>query len=130
VGILKNQTIKSVAKKWTRKLISILEKAEINSDEDIMEILKSYIKVTETIGQGTLAIKVDEVSHWYGLFLAIVFQAVRVELSYDPTIGNESDFEVTHKAVSKELSKWKKELQRSIDLYEVFSTENVKFFDR
>jgi hypothetical protein len=125
MGFLKNAAIKRVTKKWTRKLIELIEitfdsvepteltnldgrKDDINAV--MMSILKDYIAVVEAQG-GSLNIRTDEISKWYELFLVIVIQAVRAELSYDPTMGRGRHLAIIGDVVDKELNKWRKRKQ-------------------
>ena len=123
MGILKNTTLKAVAKKHIKLLTDYMETYPVydtNNEVDLYQTVKNYLTTFEAAAGDSLSIRVDAVPDWYNLFVAVVWQCVRVELSYDPTMGSDEDLELTEKVVSDELAKWKRKMQRNIKVYEKY----------
>lgn len=118
MSILKNAAIKGVTKKRTRQFTSLIEQG-INSDlfqeveinERVFSILKKLIETIENQeGSDSLNIDTNEIQNWKEILFLLVLQTVRSELSYDPSMGKEKDFELIEKIFKRELDSWKKDL--------------------
>ena len=103
--ILKNVAIKGVTKKRTRQFTSLIEQG-LNSDlfqegemeERVVNILKKLIETIENQeGANSLNIDTNELKNWKEILFLLVVQAVRSELSYDPSMGKEKDFALIEK---------------------------------
>jgi len=108
----KNIGIKAVTKKRTRRIIGLIQLAIENEpniitdgNSFIMEVLKNYVNVVEIRGE-TLN-RLNEINRWYEYFGAIIILEVLAELSYDPTMGDEKDFELIEQVFDEEIRSWK-----------------------
>ena len=118
MSFLKSVAIKGVTKKRTRQFTSLIEQA-LNSDdfqegktnERVVKILNKLIETIESQeGAGSLNIEITEPEDWKKLLFLLVVQAVRSELSYDPSMGEEKDFILVEKVFNSELDVWKRRL--------------------
>jgi hypothetical protein len=107
MGILKNMTIKSTAKKRARQLIQIIED---NPETSPIDTLKAYIKSVEYVGGQKLIIEDGDYTTLYELFLFLAMIMVKDELSYDPTMGSREDAELIKQVVDQEVNNWKQRL--------------------
>ena len=108
MGILKNMSIKSTAKKRARQLIQIIEEYP---ETNPMETLKTYIKSVEYVGGQKLNIQEGDYTNLYELFLLLVMLMIKDELSYDPSMGCREDGELIKQVVDQEVSDWKRRLK-------------------
>ena len=110
MSFLKNMVIKKVTKKRFNQLIGLIENdLPIGSDPPIdpMKTLMAYIEVVKLSGE-TIEVPSD-ITHWWDLLIYLICLMVRAELSYDPTMGSESDINLIIETAKIQLAKWKNE---------------------
>lgn len=126
MSILKNAAIKGVTKKRTRQFTTLIEQG-INSDqfqekdmsERVFHILTTLVNTIDMAinfqeGSGSLNIDTKSVDNWKELLFLIVVQSVRSELSYDPTMGEDKDFDLIEEVFNRELDSWNKSLKKQL----------------
>jgi len=123
MSFLKNMTIKSVTRKRTRHFISLIE-AGLNAEEfyhgdmdtRISEILKKLIETIENQeNAGSLNIDFAKIDNSIQLLFCIVVQAVRIELSYDKSVGDDKDYLLMESVFKKEFERWKKRASNNMN---------------
>lgn len=111
MGGMKNKAIKSVAKQRTRLLINYLEDGAVNKGQiDFFLALKDYMH-GEKIQCPIDNITSDDCTKWSELFILIVWKETKAELSYDPTMGAASDFQLLSSTVLSEINQWEKTIK-------------------
>ena len=80
-------------------MVSVIEN---DTEKEAMDTLKNSVAVGNQQVPGSLKIDVESLPNPYKLFAAIIYQAVRTELAYDPSIGTHRDFVLIAKVIHKE----------------------------
>jgi len=126
MSFFKNAAIKAVTKKRTRQFTSLVEMG-LNADKfqqgdmntRVLNILNKLIDTIESQeNAGSLNINREEIDNWKVLLFTLVVQSVRVELSYDKSIGADKDYDLIAKTFDKEMERWRQRSHKLLNLYE------------
>lgn len=131
MGFLKNMAIRSLARKRSRQLVSLIDlKLSQATDAGVMlsekqdaerfvkDALCSFIAETKALGGG-FGINVEASDNWKLLFYTIICQQVKGELAYDKTVGTEKDRELIADIVEKELLSWRNRIAVNISMVKI-----------
>jgi hypothetical protein len=118
MGLIKNIAIKTITKRWTTKVYALIEESIVNSPQkDQLEILKEIITVTNLCGTN---LPIDSMN-FQELLSVYIITAVRSELAYDPTMGNDKDIELIVKTLRKKFNS----LVKSKSLFGIFKRREM-----